>query len=140
MDLDFDPPTRADKLDRQLAAERRAMDVFEAKKRVRAKIRDEQAKAWFDQLPKILGPEPEMDDAEGWFRRRMRLLELAQVEGIGLNVQGVKNYADECARNAAVAAPARYGRTPTGVGLQGDGGTSVAVQVVFVAPQAISDD
>ncbi len=101
-----DEPT--DRVDRMLAVRRRAEELEEAKATIRQNAKDESVQKWLDVLPKLLGPEP--TTGQEWVDRGLRMLELSQIEGLGINAKAAAAYADEANKRAAWIDPVRFGK------------------------------
>lgn len=96
-----------DHADRILARQRRQREAEEARQELRATIEDEHIQARMDAIPKLLGPMPET--GEEWAERGLKLLEIAMVEGVGINAKAAASYEAACRQRAAWADPNRYG-------------------------------
>lgn len=101
-----DEPT--DKVDRMLARKRRALELEEAKTEIRQNAKNESVKKWLDILPKLLGPEP--TTGQEWIDRGIRMLELSQIEGLGINAKAAAAYAEEANKRAAWMDPVKFGK------------------------------
>lgn len=105
--------SETDYADRLLAQRRRLAEAAEAWAELRASADDAKVQARMDAIPKLLGPEPPLDDADGWAHRGIKLVEISAVDGCGINPKAAATHAIECARRAAWANPAKYGTKVT---------------------------
>lgn len=96
-----------DRADRMLLRRKALIDTAAERAEFRETIQDEYAKRRLDALPGLMGPKPET--AQEWADRALIGLEIAMVEGTGLNAKAAASYAAECNKRAAWLEPTKFG-------------------------------